>query len=54
MHVFFSVSGGEINMSTPSLSGSSKAAEQFEGFWKQLKECHLNALEGMMHPQPPI
>lgn len=38
-------------MSTPSSSGassgSSKSAEQFEAFWRQLKECHLNALEGM-------
>lgn len=38
-------------MSTPSSSGSSsgssRSAEQFEAFWRQLKDCHLNALEGM-------
>ncbi|XP_075870967.1 DNA endonuclease RBBP8 [Nelusetta ayraudi] len=36
-------------MSTPSSSGassgSSKSAEQFEAFWRQLKEFHLNVLE---------
>lgn len=38
-------------MSSPSLSGSSsgtpKSAEQFEDLWKQLRDCHDNALQGI-------
>lgn len=41
----------EWNMSSPTLSASSsgtpKSAEQFEDLWRQLRDCHDNALQGI-------
>lgn len=37
-------------MSSPGQSsGTSKAAELFEDLWRQLGECHQNALQGNRH-----